>query len=42
MSDNVLVEELLGEETGCICVEDVIDALWRCNNNLSVYQAVKK
>lgn len=42
MSDNVLVEELLGEETGCICVEDVIDALWRCNKDLSVYQAVKK
>jgi hypothetical protein len=42
MSDNVLVEELLGESTGCICVEDVIEALWRCNKDKTVYEAVKR
>lgn len=42
MSDNVLIEELLGESCGCICVEDVIDALWRCNRDEQTYQAVKK
>lgn len=42
MSDNVLVEELLGESTGCICVEDVIEALWKCNKDKTVYEAVKK
>merc|ERR1712166_488916 len=28
ISDNVIIEELLGEKAGLICVEDVIDALW--------------
>lgn len=41
MADNVLVEELLGESTGCICVEDVIEALWRCGKDKTVYEAVK-
>jgi len=30
ISDNVLIEELLGEKAGLICLEDVIDALWQC------------
>jgi len=42
ISDNVLVEELLGESTGCICVEDVIEALWRCKKEEETYEAVKK
>ena len=41
ISDNVLVEELLGESTGCICVEDVIDALWRCGRDPETYASVK-
>jgi len=42
ISDNVLVEELLGESTGCICVEDVIEALWQCKKEEETYAAVKK
>lgn len=42
MSDNVLIEELLGESCGCICVEDVIEALWRCKRDEETYNAVKK
>ena len=32
ISDNVVVEELLSEK-GIICIEDIIDALWRCKHN---------
>ena len=42
MSDNVLIEELLGESCGCICVEDIIEALWACGKDLKVYSAVKQ
>jgi large subunit ribosomal protein L7e len=42
ISDNVLVEELLGESAGCICVEDVIEALWKCNKDAAAYEAVRK
>lgn len=40
ISDNVIVEELLADK-GIICIEDIIDALWRCKTNQSGYQAVK-
>lgn len=40
ISDNVLIEELLGEK-GLICVEDVIDALWQCKKSNEAYEAVK-
>jgi len=32
ISDNVIVEELLGEK-GIICVEDIIEAYWKCKGN---------
>ena len=41
ISDNVLIEELLGEQ-GLICIEDVIDALWNCHTQQEAYLAVKK
>lgn len=41
ISDNVLIEELLGEH-GCICIEDVIDAFWRCKQNPDLFKAVKE
>jgi len=41
ISDNVLIEELLGEQ-GCICIEDVIDAFWRCKQNPDLFKAVKE
>ena len=35
ISNNVLIEELLGNEehgpTGCICIEDIIDTIWKCS-----------
>lgn len=40
ISDNVLVEELLGEQ-GIICVEDIIEAFWRCKSNEESYKAVR-
>lgn len=40
ISDNVIVEELLGEK-GLICIEDIIDALWRCARNRDAYEAVR-
>lgn len=40
ISDNVLVEELLGEK-GIICVEDIIEAFWRCKSNEEAYRAVR-
>jgi len=39
ISDNVVVEELLGEK-GIICVEDIIEAYWKCKGNESSYTAV--
>jgi large subunit ribosomal protein L7e len=41
ISDNVLIEELMGE-AGIICIEDMIDALWNCKKNNEAYEAVKK
>lgn len=41
ISDNVMIEELLGED-GCICVEDVIDSFWRCKQNAALYKRVKE
>lgn len=41
ISDNVIVEELLGE-AGIICVEDVIDALWSCKREDEPYQALTR
>jgi len=41
ISDNVMVEELLGEH-GIICVEDIIDAFWRCKSNETAFKAVKE
>jgi large subunit ribosomal protein L7e len=42
ITDNVLIEELMGKETGCICLEDIIDALWRCSRDKDTYATVKK
>ena len=39
ITDNVIVEELLGE-SGIICVEDIIDAFWKCKGNEATYTAV--
>ena len=33
ISDNVIIEELLGEKAGLICVEDVIEDLELINSN---------
>lgn len=41
ITDNVLIEELLGEH-GCICIEDVIEAFWKCHNNETMYTECKK
>ena len=41
ISDNVIVEELLGE-SGIICLEDIIDAFWRCKSNEQAFKAVKQ
>lgn len=41
ISDNVLVEELLGEQ-GIICLEDIVDAFWRCKSNESAFKAVSE
>lgn len=40
ISDNTIVEELLGEK-GIICIEDLIDAYWRCKSNPEPYEAVR-
>lgn len=40
ISDNVIVEEILGDK-GCICVEDLIEAFWKCKSNPELYQAVR-
>lgn len=35
ITDNVLIEELLGGDenssAGCICIEDIIDCVWKCH-----------
>ena len=41
ISDNVVVEEILGEK-GIICVEDIIEAFWRCKSNETSYRAVSE
>ena len=41
ISDNVIVEELLGDK-GIICVEDIIEAFWRCKGDEKSYKAVKE
>lgn len=37
ITDNVLIEELLGTEehgpNGCICIEDIIDTIYKCKDN---------
>ena len=33
ISDNVLIEELLGEKAGLICLEDIIGAFWQCKKS---------
>lgn len=46
ITDNVLIEELLGTEdhgpNGCICIEDIIDTVWRCRDDSlkSVFVAI--
>ena len=40
ISDNVVIEELLGDK-GLICVEDIIEAFWKCKGNEATYQAAK-
>jgi len=40
ISDNVIIEELLGEQ-GLICIEDLIDAFWRCKSQPAIYKAAK-
>ena len=36
ITDNNLIEELLGQEShgpqGCICIEDIIDNIWKCSD----------
>jgi len=40
ISDNVLIEELLGSQ-GVICLEDMVDAFWSCKKSQTVYEACK-
>lgn len=48
ITDNVLIEELLGTEDhgphGCICIEDVIDAIWKCKSQAykSIFDDINK
>mmetsp|Transcript_78614 Transcript_78614/g.108838 ORF Transcript_78614/g.108838 Transcript_78614/m.108838 type:complete len:226 (-) Transcript_78614:262-939(-) len=37
ITDNVLIEELLGDH-GCICIEDVIEAFWKCDKHEKMYK----
>ena len=45
ISDNLLIEELLGEEVngpnGCICIEDVIDTVYKCKDE-TVFDSIQK
>jgi len=40
ISDNVVVEELLGSK-GIICIEDLIEAFWRCKTSPELYEAAR-
>lgn len=48
ITDNVLIEELLGTEehgpNGCICIEDIIDTIWKCSTSyyVSVFNEINK
>jgi len=48
ITDNVLIEELLGQENhgpqGCICIEDIIDSIWKCKdeNMVSIFKEINK
>lgn len=39
ITDNVLIEELLGKDD-CICIEDVINAIHKCYENVDTFQAI--
>lgn len=41
LTDNNLIEELLGASTGVICVEDIINALINCNKPDSHFEEVR-
>lgn len=40
ISDNVIVEDLLGGQR-IICIEDLIDAFWRCKSQPEPYKAAR-
>lgn len=40
ISDNVVVEDLLGAK-GIICIEDLIEAFWKCKGNAELYEAAR-
>jgi len=40
ISDNVVVEDLLGSK-GIICIEDLIEAFWKCKTNPEQYEAAR-
>ena len=40
ISDNVVVEDLLGSK-GIICIEDLIEAFWKCKTNPELYEAAR-
>jgi len=48
ITDNVLIEELLGCDDngphGCICIEDVIDTVWKCKNEelVTIFNEINK
>lgn len=41
ISDNVIIEEILGDK-GCICIEDLIEAYWRCKSNPTLFESVRQ
>lgn len=40
ISDNVVIEDLLGSK-GIICIEDLIEAFWKCKSNPEPYEAAR-
>jgi len=48
ITDNVLIEELLGTDAlgpmGCICIEDIIDSIWKCKeaNIAPIFHGINK
>ena len=42
ITDNNLVEELLGQSCGMICVEDIIDAVVNCSKPESHFEQVRQ